>query len=71
VDHIHKDDNVLIIDTTFRAGRLVNDVVGRLKEALRRNLSHGRVRVDFVIRGVPMGLRSDRTNASRDAQYCI
>jgi len=47
-DHINKDDNVLIIDTTFRAGRLVNDVVIRLKEALRRNLSHERVRVASV-----------------------
>jgi len=46
--HINKDDNVLIIDTTFRAGKLVNDVVIRLKEALRRNLSHRRVRVASV-----------------------
>ncbi len=47
-DHINKDDNILIIDTTFRAGRLVNDVVTRLKEALRRNLSHNRIRVASV-----------------------
>ena len=47
-DHINKDDNILIIDTTFRAGRLVNDVVIRLKEALRRNLSHNRIRVASV-----------------------
>jgi hypothetical protein len=47
-DHINQDDNVLIIDTTFRAGKLVNDVVIRLKEALRRNLSHNRVRVASV-----------------------
>jgi len=47
-DHINQDDNVLIIDTTFRAGKLVNDVVMRLKEALRRNLSHNRVRVASV-----------------------
>lgn len=46
--HINKDDNVLIIDTTFRAGRLVNDVVIRLKEALRRNLNHKRIRVASV-----------------------
>lgn len=48
VDHINKTDNVLVIDTTFRAGRLVNDVVARLKEALRRNLSHERIRVASV-----------------------
>ncbi len=47
-DHINKDDNVLIIDTTFRAGRLVNDVIMRLKEALRRNLNHKRIRVASV-----------------------
>ncbi len=47
-DHIGHDDNVLIIDTTFRAGRLVNDVVNRLKEVLRRNLNHRRIRVASV-----------------------
>lgn len=47
-DNINKDDNILIIDTTFRAGRLVNDVVTRMKEALRRNLDHNRVRVASV-----------------------
>jgi uncharacterized protein len=47
-DHINKDDNILIIDTTFRAGRAVNDVVIRLKEVLRRNLNHKRIRVAAV-----------------------
>jgi hypoxanthine phosphoribosyltransferase len=47
-ERITKDDNILIIDTTFRAGRLVNDVVIRLKEALRRNLNHKRIRVASV-----------------------
>ena len=47
-EQINKDDNVLIIDTTFRAGRLVNDVVMRLKEVLRRNLNHNRIRVACV-----------------------
>jgi hypoxanthine phosphoribosyltransferase len=47
-DHISSDDNILIVDTTFRAGRLVNDVVIRLKEALRRNLNHKRIRVASV-----------------------
>lgn len=45
---INRSDNVLIIDGTFRAGRLVNDVVMRLKEVLRRNLDHDRVRVASV-----------------------
>lgn len=48
VDHINHGDNILIIDTTFRAGKLVNDVVSRLKEVLRRNLTHDRVRVASV-----------------------
>ncbi|MCC6749330.1 MAG: hypothetical protein IT371_16825 [Deltaproteobacteria bacterium] len=47
-DRITKDDNILIIDTTFRAGRLVNDLVIRLKEVLRRNLNHKRIRVASV-----------------------
>ncbi len=46
--HINKEDNILIIDTTFRAGRLVNDLVIRLKEVLRRNLNHKRIRVASV-----------------------
>ena len=47
-DHINKDDNILVVDTTFRAGRLVNAVVANLKEALRRNLDHNRIRVASV-----------------------
>jgi uncharacterized protein len=47
-DNINKDDKILIIDTTFRAGRLVNDVVIRLKETLRRNLDHEKIRVASV-----------------------
>ena len=39
------DDKVLIIDTTFRSGRVFSDVLVKLKEALRRNLSHDLVRV--------------------------
>jgi hypothetical protein len=48
VERIGKDDNVLIIDTTFHSGRIVNDALMRLKEALRRNLSLDRVRVAAV-----------------------
>jgi hypoxanthine phosphoribosyltransferase len=47
-DHVNKDDKLLIIDTTFRAGRLVNDLVIRLKEVLRRNLDHKSIRVASV-----------------------
>lgn len=47
-DHINKDDNLLIIDTTFRAGRHVNALVANLKEALRRNLDLDRIRVASV-----------------------
>lgn len=48
-DRICKDHNILIIDTTFRgAGRVVNDVVMRLKELLRRNLNHKRIRVASI-----------------------
>ncbi|MBM4371847.1 MAG: hypothetical protein FJ098_09345 [Deltaproteobacteria bacterium] len=42
---INRTDNVLVIDSTFRSGQAVNDVVIRLKEALRRNMSNERVRV--------------------------
>ncbi len=42
---INKKDNVLILDSTFRAGQAVNHVAFRLKEILRRNLSMDRVRV--------------------------
>ena len=47
-ERINRDDNILIIDTTFRAGRLVNNVITHLKELLRRNLDHERIRVASV-----------------------
>ncbi|MCL2825386.1 MAG: hypothetical protein FWD57_15450 [Polyangiaceae bacterium] len=47
-DHINKDDNILIVDTTFRTGRLVNAVVASLRETLRRNLDQDRIRVASV-----------------------
>lgn len=47
-ERINEHDRVLIIDTTFRAGRLVNNVITRLKEVLRRNLDHRNVRVASV-----------------------
>jgi len=48
VEHISKDHNILIVDTTFRSGQVVNDVIRKLKEALRRNLTLDRVRVAAV-----------------------
>ncbi|MEW6741287.1 MAG: phosphoribosyltransferase family protein [Planctomycetota bacterium] len=48
VDHVEKDHNLLIVDTTFRSGQVVNDVLMKLKEALRRNLTLDRVRVAAV-----------------------
>lgn len=47
-ERINRHDNVLIIDTTFRSGRLFSDVLVKLKEALRRNLSHDRVRMASI-----------------------
>jgi len=42
---INRKDNVLILDSTFRAGQAVNHVAFRLKEILRRNINMDRVRV--------------------------
>jgi hypothetical protein len=47
-DTIQDHHNILIIDTTFRSGRVVNDIILKLKAALRRNLNHTRVRVASV-----------------------
>jgi hypothetical protein len=47
-ERINRDNNVLIIDTTFRSGRMVNDVIIKLKEALRRNLDLKKVKVASV-----------------------
>lgn len=46
--NIQKGDRVLVIDSTFRSGRIVNDVVAKLKAALRRNLTLDLVRVASV-----------------------
>lgn len=45
---IDKNSRVLIIDSTFRSGRIVNDVVSKLKGALRRNLNLDNVRVASI-----------------------
>lgn len=45
VEHHHK---LLIIDTTFRSGRMTSDVVNTLKGELRRNLDLEKVRIAGV-----------------------
>ncbi|PKK88159.1 MAG: hypothetical protein CVV64_19985 [Candidatus Wallbacteria bacterium HGW-Wallbacteria-1] len=47
-EKINKDHNVLVIDTTFRGGKLVNGVIENLKKTLKRNLSLNRIRVASV-----------------------
>ena len=47
-DQIADHHNILIIDTTFRSGRMINDIILKLKTALRRNLSHKRIRVASI-----------------------
>jgi hypoxanthine phosphoribosyltransferase len=47
-EKINRGDNVLIIDTEFRSGRLYSDVLVKLKEALRRNLNHDHVRMASI-----------------------
>ena len=47
-ERIGRDDNVLVVDTVFRSGRVFSDVLVKLKEALRRNLSHDRVRMASI-----------------------
>lgn len=44
-DRINSGDNVLLVDTTFKSGRLLNDAIIRLKEVLRRNIDLRRLRV--------------------------
>lgn len=45
VEHEHE---LLLVDTSFRSGRTISDVVSNLKEVLRRNLDLTRVRVASV-----------------------
>lgn len=47
-EHINRHDNILIIDTAFHSGRLYSDVVTKLKEVLRRNLSDSSVRMATI-----------------------
>lgn len=45
VERVENHHEVLIVDTVFRSGRLISDVITKLKEQLRRNLSLERLRV--------------------------
>ncbi|MDY0002906.1 MAG: phosphoribosyltransferase [Polyangia bacterium] len=47
-ENICDHHNILIIDTIFRSGRMVNDVILKLKAELRRNLSLDRIKVASV-----------------------
>jgi len=48
VERIQRTHRILIIDTTFRSGQVVNDVLLQLKDALRRNLILEHVRVAAI-----------------------
>lgn len=48
VERVENHHDVLIVDTTFRSGQVVNDVLMKLKEVMRRNLDPKRVRVASV-----------------------
>ncbi|MFT5050081.1 MAG: hypoxanthine phosphoribosyltransferase [Chlamydiales bacterium] len=48
VERIQRSHKILIIDTTFRSGQVVNDVLLQLKDALRRNLTLDHVRVASI-----------------------
>jgi uncharacterized protein len=44
-EHISREHNVLLVDSTFKGGRFVNAAIMHLKEVLRRNIRDDRVRV--------------------------
>ncbi len=47
-ERVSEHHDILIVDTTFRSGRMVSDVVTKLREALRRNLNVDRIKVACV-----------------------
>lgn len=47
-ERICRKHKLLIVDTTFRSGRMVNDVIMKLKGVLRRNLDLSNIRVASV-----------------------
>jgi hypoxanthine phosphoribosyltransferase len=44
-ENINADDKILLIDTVFHTGRLVNQTIEKLKQTLRRNLTIENIRV--------------------------
>ena len=48
IDRVSHDDEILIVDTVFRSGRVASDVVNTLKEVLRRNMDINKVRIASV-----------------------
>lgn len=47
-ERISREDNVLLVDSTFKGGRFVNAAIMHLKEVLRRNIRDDRVRVASI-----------------------
>ncbi len=47
-ERIERHHKILLIDTAFKSGRIMTDVIAKLKESLRRNLSLGNVKVATV-----------------------
>ena len=47
-DRMSHKDELLIVDTVFRSGRVASDVVNTLKETLRRNLDIDKIRIASV-----------------------
>jgi hypoxanthine phosphoribosyltransferase len=48
LDRVQHSDQLLIVDTVFRSGRVASDVVNTLKEALRRNLDVENIKLASV-----------------------
>lgn len=48
IERVSSDHQILIVDTTFRSGRHVSDVVNALKEGLRRNLDLNKIKIASV-----------------------
>jgi uncharacterized protein len=47
-DHVEHHHRLLVVDTSFRSGRMTTDLVNALKDVLRRNLSLSRLRIATV-----------------------
>jgi len=48
IERVEYDHQLLIVDTTFRSGRHVSDVVHALKEGLRRNLDLKKIKIATI-----------------------